>query len=86
MIPIFCPECGIGLSNSEKNVCFCQNCHATWSKHEEKEGWIPAKVECNLCGHKWIAVYQEDSEELECDNCGNMTVFNVIEYLKKQNL
>lgn len=26
----FCPSCGIGLNNSEKNVRFCQNCKAHW--------------------------------------------------------
>lgn len=81
----FCPECGIGLNNSEKSIGFCQNCHATWDADKYKKGWIPAKVECNSCGHNWIAVYHNTSEELECPNCENITLFNVIEYIKKTN-
>lgn len=28
----FCPECGIGLNNSEKRLKFCQNCKAHWGE------------------------------------------------------
>jgi hypothetical protein len=78
----FCPNCGIGLSNGEKRIKFCQNCRTDF-KQDESDGWVPAKVECNLCGHHWIAVYHSTSEELECPKCNNMTLFNVIEFAKK---
>lgn len=42
---------------------------------EPEEGWIGENVECDLCGHKWIAVYHEDSERLQCPNCYNMVHF-----------
>ena len=45
------------------------------NKDEEKDqetGWVGDKVKCDLCSNEWIAVYHEDSEKLECPNCGNM--------------
>lgn len=42
---------------------------------EPETGWIGEDVECDLCGHKWKAVYHEDCEKLECPNCENMVNF-----------
>lgn len=49
----------------------------------EGEGWIPAQVMCNCCSHIWIAVYPAELEKLECPNCENMTIFNVIKYTEQ---
>lgn len=42
----FCPECGIGLNNSEIRLRFCQNCKAHWDEDEDDF------EECDECdGH-----------------------------------
>lgn len=45
----YCPECGIGLSNAEKEVCYCRNCHCDFSPEaiKEKNEW---NGRCK-CGH-----------------------------------
>jgi hypothetical protein len=40
--------------------------------------WISENVKCDLCSHKWIAVYHCDSDKLECPNCENMVYFEGI--------
>lgn len=34
----FCPYCGIGLNNSEINLCFCQNCRGSWRDEDDEDG------------------------------------------------
>ena len=41
--------------------------------------YIGSAVQCDLCGHKWVAVFFADSDKLECPNCKNMAFFNIIE-------
>ena len=45
----------------------------------EDKGWIGSGVECDLCGHHWIAVFASECDRLECPNCGNMVTFEVID-------
>jgi predicted amidophosphoribosyltransferase len=33
----FCPYCGIGINNREKEMRFCQNCHTHWDSENEIE-------------------------------------------------
>ena len=40
--------------------------------------WIANYVECDLCSHKWTAVYKSDLLKLECPNCHNMVLYEVI--------
>ena len=75
----FCPNCNIGLDYKQSQRKHCNNCGHEWTT----DGWIAAKVECNLCSHQWVAVYPADCEKLECPNCENLSLFNVIEYVKK---
>lgn len=35
------------------------------------EMWAAGEVECELCGHSWVAVRPADVENLECPNCEN---------------
>ena len=42
---------------------------------EEEKGWIGSIVQCDLCIHKWVAVYHIDIDKIECPNCGNMVNF-----------
>jgi len=51
---------------------------------ESEKVWISAKVKCDLCNYEWIAVYHKDSEKLECDDCENVSYFEVVEIIKKQ--
>lgn len=46
---------------------------------ERNEQYKGSLVQCNLCGYKWVAVFFADSDKLECPNCRNMTLFNIIE-------
>lgn len=46
----FCPDCGIGLNNSEKRLRFCYNCKHHW---EDETIAIPLpdkEDECPKCG------------------------------------
>lgn len=55
----------------------CTGC-VTDTEHEytlEVEGllfWNSSHVECPLCAKRWVAVYEDGTQELECPNCGNM--------------
>lgn len=40
-------------------------------------GWVTNYVECDLCSHKWTAVYFADSDRIECQNCSNMVMFEI---------
>ncbi len=44
----------------------------------DKKEWGVASVKCDLCGHKWVAVYQlKLPEKLECSNCENMVYYEL---------
>ena len=43
---------------------------------EQKKVWLNTEAKCDLCGHKWIAVYHIESERLECPRCHNMVIFD----------
>ena len=45
---------------------------------DNKLGWTSDNVECDLCGHKWVAVYPIELDRLECSNCNNMVMFETI--------
>jgi DNA-directed RNA polymerase subunit RPC12/RpoP len=45
----------------------------------ETKEWIGSEVECDLCSHKWVAVFLAECERLECPNCGNMVTYEVID-------
>lgn len=36
--------------------------------------WVSLSAECDVCGKKWVAVFQAGTEKLECPNpdCGFM--------------
>ncbi len=36
-------------------------------------GWIGEEVKCDICTQGWVAVYREDTQKLECPNCGYFT-------------
>lgn len=40
--------------------------------------WASELIECNSCSYKWTATFPSDLRSLECPNCSNMTIFNVI--------
>jgi transposase len=43
--------------------------------NEDGGPWEVSQVECDLCGHNWTVVRPENTERLECPNCGNTTWF-----------
>lgn len=51
--------------------------------NDMEAGWIPAKVQCNLCSYEWIAVYPASCDKLECPKCENLSLFIVVEYIKE---
>lgn len=40
--------------------------------------WIANHVYCNLCGHDWAAVYDDECTRLECPACHGDSRVNVI--------
>lgn len=42
---------------------------------EQKASWNAEHVQCDLCSHKWVGVYPEDLDRIECPNCNNMVMF-----------
>ncbi len=48
------------------------NCAA---HYENQEVWVGAQMGCDLCGHRWTAVYYQASEKLQCPECKNMVSF-----------
>ena len=44
-----------------------------------EKGWLGNKVQCDLCGNEWVAVYHEDCDKLECPNCNNISHFETID-------
>jgi DNA-directed RNA polymerase subunit RPC12/RpoP len=45
---------------------------------QEEENYEYSLVQCDLCGHKWVAVRPVDTPKLECPNCGNIGYFEDI--------
>jgi hypothetical protein len=39
--------------------------------------WQAAPVTCELCEHRWVAVFPIECDELECPGCGHMTPTSV---------
>jgi len=37
--------------------------------------WHSEPIKCRMCGHEWVAVYEDGTDDacLECPNCGHMT-------------
>jgi DNA-directed RNA polymerase subunit RPC12/RpoP len=33
-------------------------------------------IECDVCSHKWVAVFPVNTEKLECPNCNHFTSIN----------
>lgn len=42
------------------------------STRVEGEGWLTAPMECDNCGHVWVAVAPVPTPKLECGKCGHM--------------
>lgn len=45
---------------------------------QEEEKYEYSLVQCDLCGHKWVAVRPINTPKLECPNCGNVGYFENI--------
>lgn len=48
--PEYCPECSIGLNNSEIQMKFCQNCRHDWNdeEYEDDEDNFNHCCDCDL--------------------------------------
>jgi len=44
----------------------------------EGKQWIKNNVSCDICGHKWYALYVEDTPQLQCPHCKQMAYHTVI--------
>lgn len=42
---------------------------------DNDDGWVAGYVQCDLCNHKWAAVYPTKLNRIECPNCSNMVTF-----------
>lgn len=45
----FCPECGIGLNNAERQLRICTNCKADWNESEENDDDEDYFEPCDHC-------------------------------------
>ena len=50
----------------------------TQEHNTQERGGMGSVVECDICMHKWIAVFHSSCERLECPNCGNMAHYEII--------
>ena len=53
-----------------------------WSKDCSGYGcisWCGSKVQCDLCGHIWVWVFPVECEKLECPNCHNIGMYEIVE-------
>jgi len=41
--------------------------------------WSGSRIQCDVCTHKWIAVFPSDLDKIECPHCLNMVNFEIIE-------
>lgn len=41
-------------------------------------GWCGEFVRCDLCGHKWSAVFPEELDRIQCPNCKQFVGFEII--------
>jgi len=42
---------------------------------EKEDNWVANHIQCDLCSHKWVAVYPAELDRIECSNCSNMVMF-----------
>ena len=40
----------------------------------EERGWLGELIQCDICTHKWAAVYHQSCSSLVCPNCDNRTL------------
>lgn len=64
----FCPNCNIGLNNSEERLRFCQNCKHSWEPTDviaEPQQSDSQKViqECDECGQACFVTFAGVCEE-----------------------
>ena len=52
------------------------NIPVVMASDSDDKGWTGNYVKCDLCGFKWVAVYHESCDKLECKQCGNMVRFH----------
>lgn len=44
----------------------------------KEQKWEVSQVKCDMCGNEWTAVRPLGTEKLECNKCGNVTIFEII--------
>lgn len=63
-------ECGTPFVTAKDSINrLCPDC---------QKGWLSGKIQCDICTHNWIAVYNERCQRLECPHCERMVTFTVI--------
>jgi hypothetical protein len=45
---------------------------------EIDNSWVGAEVQCDICNHIWIAVFDMNLDYLECPNCHNMVNYEIL--------
>tara|TARA_R110000744_G_scaffold195512_1_gene314537 strand:+ start:4084 stop:4227 length:144 start_codon:yes stop_codon:yes gene_type:complete len=45
----------------------------------KRTGFVASMVECDICTHKWTAVFPYGAEKLECPNCLIVANFDEID-------
>ena len=45
---------------------------------EVKESWVGSLVQCDICTHIWVAVFEVHCDYLECPHCHSMTHYDII--------
>lgn len=64
---------GITKINLEDLVGYIPEYEEYLEDNEKK--WTSNQIKCDLCSHKWTAVYPVELDRIECPNCNNMVMF-----------
>jgi hypothetical protein len=77
---LYCKTTGVYLPTGElcTAILFKDIEGIVESLESEQVGWAGNLVQCDVCAHKWVAVYPADLELLECPNCGGRVKYTVI--------
>jgi hypothetical protein len=71
-----CPQCGLPIDDLQHQNHFVSCPLCAWKINDDQLlGWIAGVAECRICSNKqtFIAPCICDLDNLECDNCGNMS-------------
>lgn len=73
-----CPQCRSmldpvlrGMQGETMTGYVCRACGYRDARPED-QNWMHSEIECSVCSHEWVAVYEDGTAALECPGCGYM--------------